>query len=66
MKEHILEVHTTMTSSSNFAKNQVFFIVARMVYIEVALGVQIDWRTNLGGRRGKVPLYQTKAIQAHL
>jgi hypothetical protein len=38
----MLEVHMAMMRSQFFSKNQVPLIVARMVYMEVVLGVQID------------------------
>jgi hypothetical protein len=48
MKTHVLELHMAMTMSLIFSKNQVALIVARMVYVEVVLGVQVNWKTTLG------------------
>ncbi len=42
MKARMLKVNTTITKNLIFAKNQVPLIVAQMVYVEVALGAQVD------------------------
>jgi len=42
MKTCMLEVHMAMTGSHFFSKNQMSLIVARMVYGEVVLGVQVN------------------------
>jgi predicted small integral membrane protein len=57
MKAHVLKVNTTITKNLIFARNQVPLIVAQMVYVEVALGVQVDWRTILGSQGTNMPLY---------
>ncbi len=44
MKECILEVHMAMMGNQIFYKNQVLLIVAQMIYVEVVLGVQVDWK----------------------
>ncbi len=41
-----------------FPKNYVPLIVARMVYVEMVLGVQVDWRTILGNQADNGPSYQ--------
>jgi hypothetical protein len=41
-------VYMAMTGNHFFPKNQVPLIVARMVYVEVMLRVQVDWKTILG------------------
>jgi hypothetical protein len=58
MKAHMLEVYMTMMRSHFFPKNQVFLIVAQMVYAEVALGVQVNWKTMPSNHANNVPLYQ--------
>jgi hypothetical protein len=57
MNAHMLKVNTTITKNLIFAKNQVPLIVAQMVYVEVALGVQVDWRTILGSQATNMPSY---------
>ncbi len=57
MKAHMLKVNTTITKNLIFAKNQMPLIVAQMVYVEVALEVQVDWRTILGSQGTNMPLY---------
>jgi hypothetical protein len=39
MKAHMLEVYMAMMGNHFSPKNQVFFIVAQMVYAKVVLGV---------------------------
>jgi len=58
MKAHMLEVYMTMMRNHFFPKNQVFFIVAQMVYAEVVLGVQVNWKTVPSNQASNVPLYQ--------
>jgi hypothetical protein len=36
-----------MMGNQCFSKNQVLVIVAQMFYVEVVLGVQVDWRIVL-------------------
>jgi hypothetical protein len=43
MKACLLEVHMTMIRNQIFAKNYVLLNVAQMVYVKVALGVQVEW-----------------------
>lgn len=43
MKACMLEVHMTMIRNQIFAKNYVLLNVAQMVYVKVALGVQVEW-----------------------
>jgi hypothetical protein len=46
-----------MMGSQCFSKNQMPLIMAQMFYVEVVLGVQVDWRIVLGSRRGNMPPY---------
>jgi hypothetical protein len=58
IKVDILDVHMAMMGNQCFSKNQVLVIVAQMFYVEVVLGVQVDWRIVLSSRRGKMLPYQ--------
>jgi hypothetical protein len=57
MKAHIVEIYMAMMENHFFSKNHVPLSMARMIYAEVVLGVQVNWRIILNNQANNVPPY---------
>jgi len=57
MKACMLEVYMAMIGNHFFPRNQVPLTMAQMVYAEVMIGVQVDWRTVPSNWTSNLPLY---------